>query len=155
MSYSSITIANKFIELAKRENKKLTNMQLQKLVFLANGFSLALMNSPLSYHNIHAWQWGPVFPQLYKSFSQYGSNPIESAAPVSAIEAIPDSGHEAELIESVWKNFGNKTGPQLSALTHEQGSPWETTWNANQYGIIDPNLIKKYYQNKLNVEVAA
>lgn len=122
-------------------------MQLQKLVFLANGFSLALLDQPLCYHNIHAWQWGPVFPQLYKSFSKFGSSPIADKA--ACDESIPETGDENEVVVSVWKNFGNKTGAQLSALTHEVDSPWDVTWKTNQYGIIDPALIKDYYQKLL------
>lgn len=128
-------------------------MQLQKLVFLANGMSLALLERPLTYHNIHAWQWGPVLPQLYKSFSKYGSNKIESAA--NCDEVVPETGDENEIIASVWKNFGHMTGPKLSALTHESGSPWDKTWNSDQYGIIEPNLIKEFYREKLNAPTAS
>lgn len=152
MPYNSIAVANRFIDLAARDSKTLTNMQLQKLVFLANGLSLALLDRPITYHNIHAWQWGPVLPQLYKSFSRFGSNKISEQAVCS--EKTPETGEDDEVIQSVWKNFGQMTGPQLSALTHESGSPWDKTWNSDQYGIIEPNLIKEFYREKLNVEPA-
>ena len=150
MAYNSIAVANRFIGLAEKDGKKLTNMQLQKLVFLANGFSLALLNQPLTYHNIHAWQWGPVLPQLYKRFSKYGSGKIDGSA--ACDEEVPDSGDENEIITSVWANFGNMTGPQLSALTHEPNSPWDQTWKSEQYGIIEPKLIAKFYKRQLDVE---
>ena len=123
-------------------------MHLQKLVFLAHGLSLALVGRPLTNHNIHAWQWGPVLPQLYKSFSKYGSNQIDGQA--SCSENVPETGEDNEVIQSVWKSFGNMTGPQLSALTHEPGSPWDKTWKSDQYGIIESNLIGDFYKEKLN-----
>ena len=149
MPYSSIAVANRFIELAAQNGKKLTNMQLQKLVFLAHGLSLALLERPLTSHNIHAWQWGPVLPQLYKRFSAYGSSSVEN--PAVCEEAIPENGEEQEVMSSVWKSFGSMTGPQLSALTHQTGSPWDVIWKSNQYGIIPDELIQDFYRKQLNV----
>lgn len=149
MPFNSIAVANRFIELAAREGQKLTNMQIQKLVFLAHGLSLALLERPLTYHNIHAWQWGPVMPQLYKRFSAYGSSPIET--PALCDEAVPETGDESEVISSVWQSFGKLSGPKLSAITHQSGSPWDVTWKSDQYGIIPTELIQGYYRNQLNV----
>ena len=90
MSVSSYTVANEFIALAKNEGESLTNMQLQKLVFIAQGYTLAILERQLYYHNTHAWQWGPVVPKLYKSLQKYGSNivterlPSEDSWPVKA-----------------------------------------------------------------------
>ena len=148
MPYSSIAVANRFIDLAAKKSQKLTNMQLQKLVFLANGLSLALLSRPLTYHNIHAWQWGPVLPQLYKRFSAYGSSPVVN--PADCEEIIPESSEESEVISSVWNSFGHLSGPKLSALTHEAGSPWDTIWKSDQYGIIPNELIEDYYTKQLN-----
>lgn len=149
MPYNSIAVANQFIDLAAKSGQKLTNMQLQKLVFLAHGISLALTDKPLTYHNIHAWQWGPVLPQLYKRFSTYGSSPVDKSGVCD--EAMPETGEESEVIASVWKNFGNLTGPQLSALTHQTGSPWDIVWNSDQYGIIPNELIQNFYKKQPHV----
>jgi uncharacterized phage-associated protein len=46
--YSVITIANEFINLAN--NESLTNMQLQKMVYIAHGFNLALRGTKLNSH---------------------------------------------------------------------------------------------------------
>lgn len=124
-------------------------MQLQKLVFLAQGLSLAFLDEPLTYHNIHAWQWGPVLPQLYKRFSAYGSGGIEHPAPTD--EVIPEQDQAQEIIQAVWKNYGKFTGPQLSSLTHKPGSPWDITWKSTQYGIIPTSLIQDFYRKQLNV----
>jgi uncharacterized phage-associated protein len=135
--------------LAAKSGQKLTNMQLQKLVFLAHGVSLASLECPLTFHNIHAWQWGPVLPQLYKRFSKYGSNCVES--PAECEEVVPENAEENEVITLVWKKFGHLTGPQLSSLTHQTGSPWDITWNSDQYGVIPNELIQNYYREQFHV----
>lgn len=148
MPYSSTAIANRFIELAAANGQKLTNMQLQKLVFLAQGITLAIVGEPLTYHNVHAWQWGPVFPKLYKRFSAYGASPIDATA--SCDDVIDPSNNEDPIIVSVWENFGELSGPKLSALTHEPGSPWDVTWKSKQYGVIPTDLIADFYRKQLN-----
>ena len=150
MAHSSIVVANRFIELAERSGQKLTNMQLQKLVFLAHGVALALTDNALTFHNIHAWQWGPVIPQLYKRFSAYGSAPITAPAACQD-EPIKDGSTEAQIVNLVWEKFGGFSGPKLSAITHEPGSPWDITWNTDKWGIIPTALIQDFYKKQLNV----
>ena len=88
-------------------------------------------------------------PQLYKRFSAYGSSHVEN--PAACDEVVPESGEESEVIASVWKNFGTLSGPKLSAITHQAGSPWDITWKVDQYGIIPNDLIEDYYRKQLNV----
>ncbi len=61
MAYTSHAIANEFLRLTRQQGKQLTNMQLQKLVFLAQGYALAIEGDPLHKHNTRAWQWGQLF----------------------------------------------------------------------------------------------
>jgi len=107
-----------------------------------------MLERPLTYHNIHAWQWGPVLPQIYKWFSAYGSSPVQN--PAVCEEAIPENGDDEEIMSSVWNTFGKMTGPQLSALTHQAGSPWDVIWKSDQYGIIPNELIQDFYRKQLN-----
>ena len=145
MPYDSFQVANAFLELAKNESVPLTNMQLQKLVFLAQGYSLALLNEPITYHNIHAWTWGPVLPKLYKQFKDFGSGTINRLA-ASSEEVVPKDSPEYGVILGVWRKFGHMNGGQLSSLTHEVESPWEITWKLDKFGIIPPALIGKFYK---------
>ncbi len=76
MVYPVITIANKFIDLAK--NEPLTNMQLQKMVYIAHGFSLALRDTKLYYEYTRAWNFGPVVPELYEKLREHDSNQVKN-----------------------------------------------------------------------------
>lgn len=48
MPAASPAIANQFIPLALHDGRPLTNMHLQKLVFIAHGWNLAIRNLPLT-----------------------------------------------------------------------------------------------------------
>lgn len=143
-SYTSYAVANEFIRLAETQGKQLTNMQLQKLVFIAQGYFLAIHGTPLHLHNTHAWQWGPVIPKLYKSLQKYGSDFVTEL--LQSDDEIAPNSKEAEVINAVLENYGHYTGGQLSALTHRPNTPWSETWNKKQFSVIDLDLIAKHYK---------
>ncbi|WP_074776189.1 Panacea domain-containing protein [Nitrosospira multiformis] len=144
MAVTSHAVANEFIRIAQEQHKQLTNMQLQKLVFIAQGYSLAIRDAPLYVHNTHAWQWGPVIPKLYKSLQKYGSSFVTD--PLETSDTIDPTSDEAELIKAVWDSYGHYTGGQLSALTHRQNTPWSKTWEKEKFAVIDNDLIADYYK---------
>ncbi len=145
VAVSSQVVANEFLRLARSEERNLTNMQVQKLVFLAQGYCLALLDRPMYYHNTHAWQWGPVVPKLYKDLRKYGSGIVMENVPSPSDESIDPDSREHEVLTGVWKAYGNYTGGQLSALTHREGTPWFKTWMENKFGVIQLEDIQEYY----------
>ena len=74
---SSITVANEFISLAKKDGYYFTPMQLLKLVYIAHGWMFGFFNEPLIDDDIEAWKYGPVIPNLYQAIKNYGSRQIE------------------------------------------------------------------------------
>ena len=122
-------------------------MQLQKLVFLAQGYCLALLDRALFHNHVHAWQWGPVIPKLYKPLQKYGAGVV--CEPIPSEDTIEGASQEDEVIRAVWDSFGHFTGAQLSGLTHENGTPWSVTWEANKFGVISEDLIKDHYRRLL------
>jgi uncharacterized phage-associated protein len=143
MVYSVITIANKFIDLAK--NEPLTNMQLQKMVYIAHGFSLALRDTKLYYEYTRAWNFGPVVPELYEKLREHDSNQVKNKISSSPEEEIDKDS--SEIIEEVYKNYKQYSGPQLSGLTHQKNTPWSKTWESNKYGVIPADDIYKFYKD--------
>lgn len=148
MTVSSHAIANEFIKLARSEGKQLTNMQLQKLVFISQGYSLAILDRPLYYHNTHAWQWGPVVPKLYKTLQKYGNGQVTDLLE-SEDHLDGDATQEMRIIRGVWRGYGHLSGGQLSALTHKENTPWSRTWESNKFGVIDADLMSNHYRNVL------
>ena len=65
----------------------ITNLKLQKLVYYAQGFSLALCGRPLFAERIEAWQHGPVCPL----FSQSTKRAAPSASPRPGTSTLESS----------------------------------------------------------------
>lgn len=143
MDYTSLSIANEFIKLAQNEGKKLTNMQLQKLVFFSHGYNLAFLDTPLTTDEVRAWPFGPVYPLLYDSLRYLGSNGTDKTIP--NIPEIRESD-EKEIIESVWNAYREHTAYELSSISHNAGSPWSQVWNSTKFGWIPNSIIKDYYK---------
>lgn len=150
MTYPASMIANRFIELAKKNGKQLTNTQLQKLVYIANGFMLGVHEQRLYLEDTYAWPWGPVIKNLYETLRKYGCLNVTEYIDVSTYEGIfsevSSDTRENEIIEAVWEGYGHLSGSQLSAITHRADTPWGDTWENNKFGVIPQETIMKYYQ---------
>lgn len=153
-------IANEFLMRGRQENRALTHMQLQKLPYIAHGWALPLLGVPLIQNNPEAWRYGPVYRDLYEILSRYGAgavtdfirenddNPfIDDAGNIIRADLTSD---EERLIDMVWDKYKEKSGIDLSAITHERGTPWRNTWETSGQGATIPNnLIKNHYEELL------
>lgn len=138
-------IANRVLDLADQNDVGVTPMKLQKLVYLAHGWHLGILDEPLIDAVVEAWKYGPVVSDLYHEFKGCGKNPIHGDRYTKAIRRedgkwklvrykLPaaDQQHAQnahDVIDRVWEVYGQLTGPQLSSLTHQPGTPWSETWN--------------------------
>ena len=158
MPHDARAIANWFLEKAKDQGDKLTNMKLQKLVYIAHGWNLALFEAPLVEDTIEAWQYGPVIPSLYHEFKLWGSGEIKELAENMFVRAdkiycVPYNaelnGEEHSLLDEIWKAYGKFSANQLSRLTHKDGSPWHQVWEEGCRNRPIPNNVIKAYYKKL------
>jgi uncharacterized phage-associated protein len=151
----SVAIANEFL----RKGVPLTQMQLQKLVYLAHGWTLGLTGQPLTVEQPQAWDYGPVYPDLYDHTKLFGRSPItreitsdddeparffgrtHNAAPYRATL----SPVERSIIEQVWSRYGRLSGARLSAMTHQPDTPWSQTYNGGKNRSIPNELIQAHY----------
>ena len=77
---SSKAVANYFLDIAERDGKTLNPMKLQKLVYIAHGWHLAIRRRPLIRESVEAWKYGPVIADLYHEFKKFGNMPITERA---------------------------------------------------------------------------
>jgi uncharacterized phage-associated protein len=156
MAWTPHRIANEFLSLAEKDGRPLTNMQLQKLVYIAHGFTLAILDEPLVYQNVHAFDFGPVFPKLYKALARFGAGNVTERLKVPPEEDDISLGESAEnIIRSVWATYGKMDGAKLSRLTHQPGTPWSEIYPVSKYGVIPNGVIEQYYRELLDVRAEA
>jgi uncharacterized phage-associated protein len=160
----SPAIANEFIRMAAAEGRQLTQMQLQKLAYLAHGWNLAVNGVPLVSDEMQAWDYGPVFPMLYEHAKYFGSSPIprpltdkddnriefffadEAGAGPGKPYVASLSDAERAVIDHVWRRYGTYSAFKLSDLTHKPGSPWfETYFGHGKSAPIENDLVRKHY----------
>ena len=67
-AYDSRRVANEFIRAAAQEGRGLSIMTLLKFVYIAHGWTLALLDRPLITDLAEAWRYGPVVPSVYFGF---------------------------------------------------------------------------------------
>ncbi len=149
-------------------------MQIQKLVYIAHGWYLALEEEPLIRESVEAWKFGPVIADLYHEFKKFGKGPIEGRATEfkfewfedqnedvlmrgwfeqpSIEESAEDLSNTKEFLNRVWDVYERFTGVQLANLTHEPDAPWHEVRknNQNEKSVTIPDdVIKRYYQKRL------
>lgn len=156
-AHSSMAIANEFMKLQGQETG-LTQMQLQKLAYIAHGWNLAINGEPLIAEDVQAWDNGPVFRDLWQHVTKFGSafitklispsdwpNPFGGKMSSDPYQAqLNDS--ERLVIEHVWKRYGRYGAFQLSRMTHQPGTPWfKAYFGKGKNSVIDPDDIRRHY----------
>lgn len=136
MAYSAGAVANYILDLADQDREPITHMKLQKLVYLAHGWYLAFAGEPLINEPVKAWKYGPVIAELYREFKFFGGKSIEGhryedIGPdgPEPCKLPPQASDERDAIRLVWNRYKHLSAIQLSGLTHQQGTPWDLTWN--------------------------
>ena len=119
----------------------ITNLKLQKIVFLAQAAYLAVKGKTLFDDEIQAWQYGPVIPSLYNSYKGCGRNPIDSPAASKEVD-----NETASFLSDVWGIFGKYSAAQLVDYTHGH-LPWRQAFNKGNGTAITNKSIKDFYKN--------
>lgn len=158
---SPIAVANYFIQKSFNTGVEVTPMKVLKLVYLSHGWNLGIKGTPLINEAVQAWKYGPVVESVYKEFKNFGNQQITSLGTIFELdnfEYMTPTVIDADsttLLDNVWQEYSKYSGTQLSALTHQPGTPWDIVWNKEsgskkQSAIIRNELIEQHYKAKLS-----
>lgn len=155
MAYPASVIAALFVKRAIREHNYLTQMKLQKMVYIAHGYHLAKYGEPLINDQVQAWKFGPVVPVIYQDYKLYGSNAIVDTGLVKfrdfdQVEDSRISDSAKDAIDFTWQLTHKLSAAKLSDWTHIDGSPWQTVYKDGFVEIpIEDTIIKDYFTHFL------
>jgi len=164
--YSPQEVANYFLKKGKTEQKEITPMKLQKLLYFAHGWYLAETGKPLLNETIEVWKYGPVVSSIYEFFKSYGNDPIQNY-----VEYISPSGSSfyqptlkannkevLDILDGVWYIYSDFSARTLSNMTHEEGTPWSQIVdehggieNVQRGKDIEDYRIRQYFVDKLKL----
>lgn len=100
-----------------------TPLSLQKLLYYSQSFFRSLYNEELFPDNCQAWAHGPVYPDVYYKFKDYGYDPIEK--PTESFSSVVEelSTKEINFLDAIISAFGGYSGTILENITHNE-TPW-------------------------------
>jgi uncharacterized phage-associated protein len=141
-------VAERLINLSHEKQDPITNLKLQKLLYYAQAWHLALYDGePLFEDAIEAWVHGPVVPSIFRQYKEFRWNPI------SKTEGSPLSERIEQHLESVWKIYGKFDATMLERRTHSE-EPWLEArgglpLDVPSHNVITPSRMRTYYSSLL------
>jgi uncharacterized phage-associated protein len=145
MIYPAQMIANYLIWRANSDEElgeNISNLKLQKLLYYAQGFHLAINGAPLFAEPIEAWMHGPVVRSIYFEYKDYGASALPTPEDFDR-EAIDSEA--LDVIEEAYSVYGQYSAWGLRNLTHEE-APWK---DAPLNGEISQESMRRYFAEHL------
>lgn len=148
-SYSALDIAHWFIRRNQETvetmgGEKMTLLKLLKLLYYAEGCSLALDRGSLFTEDIVAWEHGPVVVEVYDAYDDPYNLPLTREDCRSADSISPE---DSDTLEQVFNEFGQYTAWALRNKTHTE-APWLEATNGGKVlkGTMSRETMKRYFK---------
>lgn len=128
----------------------MTHKKLQKLCYFAQAWHLANYGTGLVPNRFEAWAHGPVSPDLYSRYRDWGWEPL----PMVEDEPEFDDERVKDFLEEVYDVYGDYSADELENITHKE-MPWRNARKGCKPGSYSRNPIslndmKRYYGERIN-----
>lgn len=138
-------VAEQILWLRNKMGLETTPMHVIKLAYLCHGWMLGIFGQCLSAEPAEAWRYGPVIPSVYHNYKEFRNTPI--TRDVSDRSGEFDENQNS-IIEGVIDSYLHYDPWQLSAITHQPGTPWDIVYGdgRGEGETIPDEVIEKYYR---------
>ena len=139
MACSALDVAKYVIKHEHDNNREVSNLRLQKLLYFVQAKVLVKTGSPCFDDDIEAWDYGPVVPVVYHKYKIFGSLDIR------LLESVPPLGNPTEeYAAAMLDTCKDYPTYQLVDITHSQ-SPWKKAYRRNMKTVIPQESIRRYF----------
>ncbi|MCA3485828.1 MAG: DUF4065 domain-containing protein [Rhodobacter sp.] len=134
--YDVRTVANVVLRRARDQGKNVTNLHLNKSLFFMHVDCLRDYGQPLVSAKIEAWEYGPVFREVYNQFKKYRAEPIMDYAKrvnyrtgelEDACDELPQG--MLEYIQALADFYLSVPARVLVDVSHAKGGAWDMVWS--------------------------
>lgn len=129
---SALQAAETLVEIS---GKAFSNLQIQKLLYLAQMFYMGENEVPMFDEDFEAWKLGPVLPPVYQRAKIYGSRPVEK---LFTERTYPEGSPERAMLARVLGELPDKSPWRLVGITHWEGGAWAKNYTAGDFGCVIP-----------------
>lgn len=141
------TVADYFIRLANEVGSSMTNLRLQKLVYYAQAWSLALRNKALFAEDFEAWVHGPVLRSLWDEHKARRWLSIDKN-----VEHVDLPQNVRDFLSEVVQVYFSLDAYELERMTHAE-APWQIARgdlppHANCENIITKDSMTEFYSGR-------
>jgi uncharacterized phage-associated protein len=153
MPFNVRHVTNSLLQRGFREARgDMSPMKIQKLLFYLNGWHLAVHGQPAIDTPFEPWDYGPVVPTVYRELRDYGRGNVTSyikdmdwkGTGAKAYVISDDCKDFQEILDLTWEKYIGFNALQLSAMTHQPGSPWDLARKAGLNAIPD-DVTRDYF----------
>lgn len=145
----TVRVSDAARHLSELSGWTLSNLQLQKMLYLADMMYYGAKGERLVNEHFEAWDYGPVLPSLYHSCKGFGSRPVPDIFwDARRIDGSP----EAAILKDAWDNLKSYSPGQLVNNTHWSGGAWHQRYVPGAKGIAirDEDMIAEYRARHAN-----
>lgn len=132
--------------LAEISGWTLSNLQLQKMLYIAHMRHLGQTGSPLVKGHFEAWDYGPVHRDVYNVVRMFGADPVKDV--FHNVRSLKDGSTERDIIESSYQRLKHVSPGGLVNATHKKSGAWYANYRPGVRGIVIPNedVLSEYQQ---------
>lgn len=143
--YNAVDVAKYVICYCKQHRHFVSNLKLQKILYFIQANFLVELQKPCFCEEIEAWDFGPVVPEVYKSYRMFGTANIPYLEKSEIFQSI--SEQDKKCMDEIIEKCSKYSTSELVAITQKQ-LPWMEAYQKYYHNVISKDVIRNYFTDE-------